>query len=317
MKRILIFSTFFFGIENDIRNQLLKLNIDHDLLNERYGNGFFLKAINRFKVPIFHYILQNLYYLFLLANYDFSSCSKIVFINPETVPKWFINSMKAKKIRIIVYVWDSVQNKNVFKQYIDEADVIYTFDRKDADKFNMIFRPLFFSSDFLAKNKSLQKKEYLISFIGSDHSDRIDILEKVQAKYNNVLIYLFSNSIIYSSLKYFLVKQRCLPSFIYKKKLPSNLVREIMANSESILDIEHPSQSGLTSRVLNALASNIKVITTNEDIKNYPFYNPNHIHIIDRKRLEIPESFIKRNVDIKLPEYYSISSWVKEVIIES
>jgi hypothetical protein len=59
-----------------------------------------------------------------------------------------------------------------------------------------------------------------------------------------------------------------------------------------------------------------KLITTNSDIKNYDFYNPNNILIIDIKRPEIPKAFFENEYE-KLPEdiynKYTLSGWIKNV----
>ncbi|MEK5777604.1 lipopolysaccharide biosynthesis protein, partial [Acinetobacter nosocomialis] len=60
---------------------------------------------------------------------------------------------------------------------------------------------------------------------------------------------------------------------------------ELYAKSNIILDISHPGQSGLTMRTFEAIGAGKKLITTNTNIKEYPFYNANNIFIISRDEL--------------------------------
>ena len=79
------------------------------------------------------------------------------------------------------------------------------------------------------------------------------------------------------------------------------------------MDINHPLQYGLTSRCIEALGANRKLITTNENIKDYDFFNESNIRIIDRKNPIINADFfisdyIKPKKEIY--EKYSLKNWL-------
>ena len=74
------------------------------------------------------------------------------------------------------------------------------------------------------------------------------------------------------------------------------------------------SQAGLSIRTFEALAAHTKMITTNPRIKEYDFYSPENVLIIDRKNPVIDPEFIDkpyRPLRAEIEEKYSISSWVK------
>jgi hypothetical protein len=60
-----------------------------------------------------------------------------------------------------------------------------------------------------------------------------------------------------------------------------------------------------------------KLITTNSDIVNYDFYNPNNIHLIDENNPMIPTSFFESKYE-DIPESiykkYTIDSWLHEML---
>lgn len=74
------------------------------------------------------------------------------------------------------------------------------------------------------------------------------------------------------------------------KILPANKVARIISVSTAVLDVEHPSQTGLTSRTIDTLLSGKKLITTNQQIYNN-LYHPSRVHVIDRYNPSIPEDF--------------------------
>ena len=77
------------------------------------------------------------------------------------------------------------------------------------------------------------------------------------------------------------------------KGLDYNTVNENIEKSNTILDIHHPKQTGLTMRTIEMIGMNKKIITTNKDIINYDFYNPNNILVIDRKKIKINLDFFQ------------------------
>ena len=101
-------------------------------------------------------------------------------------------------------------------------------------------------------------------------------------------------------------------------QLPVKQVQEILEDTVSVVDIEHPDQSGLTIRTIEAVFSGRKLITTNSDIVNYDFYDSNNILVIDRKYPVIPDGFLEGKATEMKPDLvdkYSIKGWLKELLI--
>ena len=67
----------------------------------------------------------------------------------------------------------------------------------------------------------------------------------------------------------------------------------IYSNSRCVLDSAQEGQMGLTIRVLEALGAKKKLITTNEDIVNYDFYNEENIYVYDGKTFDFNSPFFK------------------------
>ena len=113
------------------------------------------------------------------------------------------------------------------------------------------------------------------------------------------------------------------------KKVDKNVIKyttlslkqmvELYEQSEIIIDVQHPKQTGLTMRTFEALGARRKLVTTNADIVNYDFYNPRNILVVDRDNIVIPRSFVEEPY-VDLPEEiykkYSLSNWLREVLLE-
>ncbi|MCV4684165.1 hypothetical protein OFB94_31245, partial [Escherichia coli] len=76
--------------------------------------------------------------------------------------------------KFIMYLWDSVNNKPKVKRIINQFDSVFTFERDDAEKWGVTFLPLFYSPRF--DNKHEHSLKYDLFFIGTAHSDRVDLV---------------------------------------------------------------------------------------------------------------------------------------------
>jgi hypothetical protein len=131
--------------------------------------------------------------------------------------------------------------------------------------------------------------------------------------------FFFRSSILYYKKKLFdktykHVKKKDFQFIPLSKKE----VIELVAQSKCLVDAQHPNQTGLTMRTIEALGSCRKLITTNETIKEYDFYNPNNILVVDRFTPMIEPDFFDReyeNLDEETYNTYSLESWVKELLL--
>ena len=90
-----------------------------------------------------------------------------------------------------------------------------------------------------------------------------------------------------------------------------------MELTKVIVDIQSPLQTGLTMRTLEMVGLKKKLITTNIDIVNYDFYNPNNIMVISRDNPKLDKRFFESDyVDIPSEIYqkYSITSWILDIL---
>lgn len=88
---------------------------------------------------------------------------------------------------------------------------------------------------------------------------------------------------------------------------------KLIGQSKSIIDIVSNNQKGLTLRVMESIFFKKKLITNNESIKEYDFYNPNNIFILQFDDIKNLKSFINSEydeLDKRILEKYEFETWV-------
>jgi hypothetical protein len=216
-----------------------------------------------------------------------------------------------------------VEKFKYFEEKFRYFDRLLSFDSNDCMAHpELIFRPNFYTDDC---DDISEKEVYDWSFCGTIHSDRLNVIRQIRAISQqrgytyDLYPYLQSRQVYWL---YRMTRKEFLNTtpedFIYEKLTFDDSVKE-MAKSRVIVDIEHPDQSGLTTRTLITVAMGKKLITTNEDTVNYDFYDPDMIWIIDRTNVEIPEEFMNKPNKKPSPEFYekySLRRWVLDVLGE-
>jgi hypothetical protein len=223
---------------------------------------------------------------------------------------------------MIFYTWDSFVNNPNAKNILNYFDKKFTFDRIDALNLKISFRPLFYIDQYETNKLVKTFLKYDLLFIGTAHSDRYLISNKIKniLKENDLHMYTYY---YVQNIFVFLYKSLFDKTFIkFKlkdlkfKSLNANNIIELYNQSDTILDINNPGQIGLTIRTFEVLAASKKLITTNTDIINYPFYNENNILIIDRNNINLNIDFLKNefsSYDPNILEYMSLKGWVNEI----
>jgi len=127
----------------------------------------------------------------------------LLVIDPDCLYKQ--NVLIIKKLtnasKSIIYMWDSIENRRRAKNILDMFDVRLSFDPVDSMKYNMIFRPLFYTSN--VKNK---ETVYDISFVGTGHSDRVGIIEKINKQCNEKKLICFFYLYLQSPIVFYFYK---------------------------------------------------------------------------------------------------------------
>lgn len=194
---------------------------------------------------------------------ELEKCRKI---NPKLkISLYLINSMNAKSLtmrnltnKLCLYKWDN----------------IFTFDPEDAKNYGFQFLGFnYYSKPHIIHNPNNNSDVY---FVGGLKGGRDSIIF-------SVFEYLIQNSI---KTEYDINTMDSNSAIIdnpninyFKTWRPYSEILKKIQSSKCILEIMQEGQSGATLRYFEAVSMNKKLLTNNQKIKSYPFYNPKWMKI--------------------------------------
>ena len=192
------------------------------------------------------------------------------------------------KSKFILYMWDDLFYANTVWNTMKFFDEKYIFNNKDLDKYNFKYRSNFFVDEYLYCGED---KKIDVFYKGSlRDKKRTIIIEEIAKELSeyNLEISLYAKGTYLKNIKKVHSKEffenMCNDKYMTLEELALKY-----KSSKLILDISYKNQSGLGLRPLEAIAANCKLITTNENIKNYEFYNENNIFYLEENFSNIKE----------------------------
>lgn len=320
-RRVLLIAPRFFGYEKDIQEELTRRGATVDFILDRPFETAFMKALARFRrawvMPAADRYMRAAVLHLRQNHYDL-----ILVINGQTLSRDVLNELRERypAAKFILYMWDSAKNRRDSAEAAGLFDYALTFDRDDARDFGMVFRPLFFGPGYATETAGAP--DLALSFIGTIHTDRYRVVSKVMSQLSGSQAGL---TYLYLQARWVFFIQKLLNPAFHSARiqefsfvpLPKAEVQEIFRRSRAVLDVEHPHQRGLTIRSLEALGARKKLVTTNAAVRDYDFFRPENIAVIDRNAPELPVDFLVRDyVPASDETYYrySIAGWLDDVL---
>ena len=315
--KYIVFNDYWKNLNNDIEKEIKKLNFDIEIihLKWKYKESFFLKVVRKIlkKLDKIEWLLD----LTEIKEKKFLDEDKVIYfdiLEEEILKKITFYQTKGEKI---FWLWNKLEEKEVLciKKYFDN---IWTFDKRDAIEYNLKIADQFY---WRTKGKNLEPK-YDFYFIGQNKG-RIEKLIQLKNKLNN---YKFKIEIILNPyldiLKYTINYNKYKNICQFKTKNYEDIIESIN-KSRCIIELTKKDQTGLTLRALEALFFRKKLITDNQDIKNYDFYNENNIYILENRENKITEDEKKRiekflnkefiEISEKIKNKYTLENWLNKI----
>ncbi|WP_286727829.1 MULTISPECIES: hypothetical protein [Sphingobacterium] len=314
-----------FGFSDAIKDELTKIG---------YHVVDLSKINNNFKYPNLSTRIVNLVRKTFLKDKKYKSTirSKVIsenlieeldkypnlnyalFIRPDLFPLDFFKKVKNKFNKIVGYHWDGIDRYAGVTDYIPYFTDFYVFDPIDLkSKLNVFGCTNFYLPHTVS---SLNYIETVSAYsINSYQKDKIIPLTEIKNTLESALFPF--NFIIYSKNKneikeaYNLGFKTTSSMTNYQENL-----RNVLASS-LLIDVQIQSQSGLSFRIFESIGYEKKLITTNKDIENYEFYDPNNILIWNNQS---PQEFLKfyhtpyKKLPKRIKEKYALDNWIKFVL---
>lgn len=263
-----------------ITNSLLKL-LSFSGLKEQNRTNFIKKSI----------LKENLF-------------DEILIIRPDKLERKALVFLRKNTFRMTCFLFDGIENFKNQKKTLSFFDTIYSYDKKDVEKYNFEFLTNYIYDD------EIETKEITnLAFNISSFDDRFPFLEKLAH-------YLSKKEI---SFRFIIKKDKIFDHKnieISNKYLSIDEVKNIIASSLVLVDIQKQNQYGLSFRVFEALGYKKKLITNNQDIVTYDFYNKNNIFVITEENYQVPLDFFQTDyveIDMEILNKYKIENWIYKV----
>lgn len=232
-------------------------------------------------------------------------------ISMDYFPDDALKLIKEKSKVLIGYQWDGLDRYPLARDLISLFDRFFVFDPKDLKEEGILPTTNFYLPTKLVNVTADIDVYYIGSFV------------KSRMKVINELAHYLDGTGARSVIKVFSKKPEIIDKY---KDSPLEIIEEYISyeqnlayvsRSRTIVDILNKVHCGLSFRVFEALGNDKKLITDNQNIANYDFYDPSNIFIIRDLNFEGLEEFIAspyKPLDPLIKEKYSFGNWIKHIL---
>lgn len=323
-KRVLFIAPMFFGYEKLIKAELELKGASVEYFNDRPDNGFWTKALIRVDRRLLAR-KTDVYYRNIIESTCGETYDHILIVRGEAISIKLLRRLREiqPKARLSLYLWDSMHYNPNARKLLGEFDQVFSFDRSDVEQnMKLEFLPLFYAREFERSAQWSDAPEYDACFIGTIHTDRYKVLEKVvnslQARGRKVFVFCYYPSKLLFRLRALMDPgfRRFGRKYVSFNGMKLSAVVERIAQSRAVIDVNRPGQLGLTMRTIEAVGAQRKLITTNADVVNYDLYQSRGVLLVDRQNPVVDDEFLYRKelpFDSVLREQYSVSTWVDRI----
>jgi len=319
-KSVLLIAPQYFGYDVLIAKFMRDMGVDVDLLPDRPLNSNAGKAVMRLNRNLAMPFADR-YFKDKISNFGRKSYDAILVIQGEGVSPMLLSWIRSvyPTTPLTWYLWDSFENKPALHENLPYFDAVFSFDHKDSKDYGMALQPLFFSPTW-AQIVHAERK-FDLCFIGTGHEDRFPLVRSLKHAHQDKCFFSFlflPSPMLYAwrRLSDRNLRGSTAGDFSFGKMTQAE-VQNIVAQSEVVLDVQHPAQRGLTMRTVETMGARKKLITTNPSVRQYDFYNENNILVIDRKNPVIPESFFQAEyspLDPSVVEKYTVLGFLRALL---
>lgn len=325
-KRVLYIGTPIFNYYKKIISEFEAQDFSVDYYNDRPNESSLVKGMIKINRNILHHTINK--YLNKIINETKDKIYDLVFIiNCKSFDSDMIKRLREthKNAKFVLYMWDSLLLYPDSKEIIPIFDKTYSFDLEDCiNNSNLTFMPLFYCKEYEEAGRESKSSniEYDIASICTAHPNRYKIMKELfpmlQKNGIRIFSYMYINKLQFWYNKIYVEEFKKAKSNEFKFcPLSETNNLSILKKTNTVFDIRHNKQSGLTMRTIETLGANKKLITNNPDIKIYDFYNENNILIINKDNWNDIYMFLKNNhkqIDKEIYKKYSLNSWLSSII---
>lgn len=217
--------------------------------------------------------------------------------------------------RFVLYYWDSLRTHD-YRPYLKYFDASWSFDREDVCREpRLSFLPLFYCERFDALRARTDFKHDLV-FIGTAlNLQRYARVEQFRAWARDAGVdfvdYLYVSPVFYIRQ---LLRGRRLRG-VHFRTLSSEALVELYGASRAVLDLPGNEQTGFTMRTFESLGAGRKLVTTQRELVNEPFFDPHEVFVLGLHGDYPPLSFLRAPArPAAFIQDYSLRNWLLRLL---
>lgn len=179
-------------------------------------------------------------------------------------------------VKLVLYMQDIVASLPYYdiKSYKKKFDIVFSYDKGDCEKYNLVYYPTPFSKIDIDKLPKVDE-DIDVYFCGAGKTRYPEIF-KAYVKCKNQGL----------KCKFFLMgvpldKRIDGEGLVYDKRISYEMNLAYAAKSKCILEIMQENADGYTPRLWEAIMLNKHLLTNNKRVKESNYYNPNNILVIN------------------------------------
>lgn len=234
-----------------------------------------------------------------IEDFPWEDDTQYYMIFPDWIPYYphYLNRLKEKhRIKYVLLVmnpWDSKASDRIKKHYAKcKIDYVLTFDIADSEKYKFLMFLEYYS--MLESSVPQQPAQWDLYYSGSGRSDRISLLFDLFAA-------MEEHHIVSKFMIFHAAKQnrpfRDKIIYIDHKMMPYEETLKDTLESNCILEVLSPGQTGPSLRYFEAICYHKKLLTNNKRIVEFPFYNPEYIQIFEQPE-DIDWEWVKERIPV-------------------
>ena len=316
--KISVISFDFWGYDAHIVDTLKVKGIDahHIRIGSVSHNNFGERAINCFsKIFLNKNLKHQKRQSFVIEQLNkLGHQDQILVLNPDAFEHSTLEHMKKCTNRLVTFLYDNL-DRHPAQDKLHFFDKIFSFDDQDIQNYGFEKLTNYNYLHFLPKEQQNSHVDAL--YITSYDKKRIEQLKVLSQKFQRLNLSFDLYVIGKKSWKHQIIKPFTENKIIFsKKKICHKNLPQYYKNTKVILDLMRKNQYGLSFRIFEAMALEKKIITDNEKIKNYDFYNSNNILVLNKDFSNITKDFFEtpyQTLPEKIYEKYTLEKWVERV----
>lgn len=232
-----------------------------------------------------------------------SEYKRILIIRPDLLSDRHLQQLRERTRCFIAYYWDTVEYAPRKQNVMHFFDRIFSFDPGDCKKFGFDFQ-----CNFYCYEKHALETKYRVYNLSSLDRRKGTTEEVAMALEHLGMSYLFKG---FRRKPFTNAYIQHTPRITYQEMLDEASYCDV------VLDVTKEGQTGLTFRPFEALGLNKKLITTNAAIRDYEFYDPENIMIVEPGSIHLEKRFFEtpvKEVPASIKSKYHINQWLNDVL---